>query len=90
MDSGERDALFAACSNAGRWGPEDEMGTLNLIGPETRRGAAQLVVERLSVSMAADLSLPHTPSTDDLQAHTGDRLAGQPDRHLVTRKRHGG
>ena len=54
-------ALFAACSNAGRWGPDDELGTLNLITPATRRRAAQLVTEGLSVSMASDLSVQHTP-----------------------------
>src|ERR671920_1528129 len=62
-------ALFAACSNAGRWGPDDELGTLNLITPATRRRAAQLVVEGLSVSMASDLSVQHTPSSDSLRSH---------------------
>jgi kynurenine formamidase len=63
-------ALLAACSNAGRWGPDDELGTLNLITPATRRRAAQLVVEGMSVSMASDLSIQHTPSTDSLTGHT--------------------
>jgi len=57
-------ALFATCSNAGRWGPDDELGTLNLITPATRRRAARLVTEGLSVSMAADLSVQHSPTTD--------------------------
>ena len=26
--------LFERCSNWGRWGAEDQRGTLNLIGPE--------------------------------------------------------
>ena len=63
-------ALFATCSNAGRWGPDDELGTLNLITPDKRRRAAQLVVEGLSVSMAADLSVQHTPMSDGLRRHT--------------------
>ena len=62
--------LFAACSNAGRWGPDDELGTLNLITPDKRRRAAQLVVEGLSVSMAADLSVQHTHLSDGLRTHT--------------------
>ncbi len=66
----QRAALFAACSNAGRWGPDDELGTLNLITPTTRRRAARLVVEGVSVSMAADLSAQHSPLTDSLQIHT--------------------
>jgi kynurenine formamidase len=70
VEDDERAALFAACSNAGRWGPDDELGTLNLITPATRRRAAQLVTEGLSVSMAADLSIEHTPRTDSLTSHT--------------------
>jgi kynurenine formamidase len=69
VEEDERAALFAACSNAGRWGPHDELGTLNLITPEVRRRAAQLVTEGLSVSMAADLSVEHTPRTDSLTRH---------------------
>jgi kynurenine formamidase len=70
VETRELAALFAACSNAGRWGPDDELGTLNLITPATRRRAAQLVTEGLSVSMASDLSVHHTPSTDSLTNHT--------------------
>lgn len=69
VEAEERAALLAVCSNAGRWGPDDELGTLNLITPETRRRAAQLVVEGLSVSMASDLSVQQTPMTDSLQRH---------------------
>jgi len=41
-------------SNWGRWGADDEIGTLNLITPEKRRRAAALVTEGISVSLAAD------------------------------------
>jgi kynurenine formamidase len=41
-------------SNWGRWGPNDEIGALNLITPETRRRAAALVRDGVSVSLAAD------------------------------------
>ena len=37
-------------SNWGRWGPEDEMGTLNLITPEKRAQAGRLVKEGITVS----------------------------------------
>jgi kynurenine formamidase len=43
-------------SNWGRWGPNDEMGTLNLLTPAKRRQAAMLVKEGLSVSLASDAS----------------------------------
>ena len=42
-------------SNWGRWGPEDELGTANLITPEKRRAAAALVTEGISVSLAHDI-----------------------------------
>lgn len=43
-------------SNWGRWGPEDEIGTLNLITPEKRRIAAALVENGIAVSLARDVS----------------------------------
>ena len=39
-------------SNWGRWGPDDEMGALNLITPAKRRAAAALVQEGITVSLA--------------------------------------
>ena len=41
-------------SNWGRWGADDERGTLNLITPESRVRAARLVKDGLSVSLARD------------------------------------
>src|SRR5437773_9384259 len=43
-------------SNWGRWGRNDEMGTLNLITPAKRKQAAALVKEGFSVSLARDAS----------------------------------
>jgi kynurenine formamidase len=45
-------ASFEQLSNAGRWGPEDELGTLNLITPEHRRRAAGLIERGEVVSLA--------------------------------------
>ena len=39
-------------SNWGRWGKDDQKGTLNYITPETRLKAAQLVQEGVAVSLA--------------------------------------
>jgi kynurenine formamidase len=36
-------ALFDRVSNWGRWGPDDQRGTLNLLGPEATRAAAALI-----------------------------------------------
>ena len=41
-------------SNWGRWGPDDQIGTLNLITSEKRKQAASLVREGISVSLARD------------------------------------
>jgi kynurenine formamidase len=72
-------------SNWGRWGPDDQLGTLNLITPEVRRRAAALVVEGITVSCAWDLST--MPQAGDMfgpvQRHmlmTGEGLA---DEHRV-------
>ena len=41
-------------SNWGRWGKDDEIGTVNLITPAKRKQAAALVKEGFSVSLAGD------------------------------------
>jgi len=42
-------------SNWGRWGPDDELGALNLITPAKRREAAALVRDGVTVSLASIL-----------------------------------
>lgn len=49
------DAWIVRLSNAGRWGPEDELGTLNFITPSVRRRAASTVRDGISVSLAHEL-----------------------------------
>jgi kynurenine formamidase len=44
-------------SNWGRWGPDDEMGALNLITPDKRRTAAGLVRLGRTVSLASTVDL---------------------------------
>ena len=41
-------------SNWGRWGKEDQLGALNLVTSATRKRAAELVHEGVSVSLARD------------------------------------
>jgi kynurenine formamidase len=48
-------AYHEQLSNWGRWGADDQLGTLNLVTPEVRRDAAGLVQEGISVSCAWDL-----------------------------------
>lgn len=56
LDSEQFDRLFNEVSNWGRWGEDDELGTLNLITPEKRRAAAGLVKEGHTVSLALELN----------------------------------
>ena len=43
-------------SNWGRWGAEDELGTVNLITPEKRRAAARLVQDGVPVTCSRPIS----------------------------------
>lgn len=51
-------------SNHGRWGADDQLGTLNLITDETRRAAARLVRSGVSVSLAHELLTVAAEDTD--------------------------
>lgn len=50
-------------SNWGRWGAEDERGTLNLIGPEQTRRAIGLVQAGVTLSCARQISYQAGPDT---------------------------
>jgi kynurenine formamidase len=65
--------LFDRCSNWGRWGPDDQRGTLNLITPEHRLRAAALVREGVTVSCS------HPINT------VGDNENSSPAMHFVVR-----
>ncbi len=43
MTKADVDRWMTELSNWGRWGKDDQLGTLNLITPAKRRGAAALV-----------------------------------------------
>jgi kynurenine formamidase len=47
--------LFRTCSNAGRWGADDQQGTLNFITAESRRAALQTVRTGECISLGADV-----------------------------------
>jgi kynurenine formamidase len=55
MGDAQVDALIARISNWGRWGPEDELGTLNFITPEVRVGAARSIRTGKCFSLAIPL-----------------------------------
>jgi kynurenine formamidase len=53
-------SYFSELSNWGRWGPDDRLGTLNLMTDETRRAAACLVRDGRAVSLSRDMD-PRAP-----------------------------
>jgi len=56
VSKAEFETLFQTVCNWGRWGADDEKGTLNYITPELVRQASSLVRSGLSVSMAVPIN----------------------------------
>jgi kynurenine formamidase len=73
LSEAEFHELARRLSNWGRWGADDEAGTLNFITPEKRRSAARLATEGITVSCSTDL--PVAPAPDN----------PRPTRHLTYR-----
>lgn len=63
-------ALYARVNNAGRWGADDELGTLNHITPERRKAAAALVRVGRTVSLALPLASRPAPHLGAFLEHT--------------------
>jgi kynurenine formamidase len=68
MEDDELVALFSECSNQGRWGLDDELGTLNYVTPAKRVTAATLVTEGVVVALGQPLST--TPSQTNVRPAT--------------------
>lgn len=64
-------------SNWGRWGPDDELGTLNLITAEKRRQAAALVQDGVAVSLARDVDKETAPDNPQPLEHSLRWSGGQ-------------
>ena len=80
------DALARELSNWGRWGDEDELGTLNLITPEKRLQAAACVRSGTILSLGLELraDLPQPPGSgrlnpQHLMTETGSDAAARDD-----------
>jgi kynurenine formamidase len=65
----EFDRLFESLKNWGRWGPEDEKGTLNYLTPDKVRAAAALVRSGLSVSMSIPINTAAGPDNPNPAIH---------------------
>jgi kynurenine formamidase len=59
----ELDSMFETLKNWGRWGVDDQRGTLNFLTPARRVAAATLVRSGESVSLAHDLATDPRPET---------------------------
>jgi kynurenine formamidase len=60
LSEDELQAMFERCSNTGRWGADDELGTLNYITAQKRIAAAGLVKTGEVVSVGRDLLTQQT------------------------------
>ena len=61
-------------SNWGRWGTNDQLGTLNLVTPEKRKQAAALARDGVSVSLARDLEKEKAVDNGSPFLHFMDRV----------------
>lgn len=70
------DRWASELSNQGRWGANDELGTLNLITPAHRVSASRLVTEGISVSLSHDYIKERA---EDATSPLGHELLGSPE-----------
>src|SRR5690242_13097435 len=80
MTKADIDRWMTELSNWGRWGKEDQMGTINLITPAKRKQAAALVRSGVSVSLSRLAETEKGPDNNLPFAHvmtgTGDKASG--------------
>ena len=63
------DRLYESLKNWGKWGKDDELGTLNYITPEKMRAAAALVKSGRSVSMEIPINTAAGPDNPNPAIH---------------------
>lgn len=80
----EFDQLFLSVCNWGRWGPDDDRGTLNYLTPEHVRAAAALVRSGRTVSLSLPINTvagpdnPHPSIHYMVRAHDIHQERGEP------------
>ena len=82
VSQAQYDAWLTELSNWGRWGKDDEIGTLNLITPEKRKAALALVKEGVPVSLSTNTAFEKAidvPCPAE-RAMTSSTLVGATDR----------
>ncbi len=70
MTKADIDRWMTELSNWGRWGKDDQLGTLNLITPAKRREAVALVKEGYSISMAHNVLTEKAVDNENPFVHT--------------------
>ena len=65
----EFDAIYESVKNWGRWGPDDELGTLNYITPDTVRAAAATVRSGRRATMAIAMNTAAGPDNPSPVTH---------------------
>ena len=76
LTSKDIEQMMTSLSNWGRWGPQDQLGAVNLITPQIRKQAAALVKDGLSVSLAHDatkVKIGGSPAFEHKMLLTGQR-----------------
>lgn len=69
VSGGEFDELFQRVSNWGRWGPDDERGTLNYLTAERVRASAALVRSGRTVSLSLPINTVAGPDNPHPSVH---------------------
>ncbi len=69
VSAAEFHELFVLVSNSGRWGTDDEQGTLNYLKPEHVRGAASLVKSGRTVSLSLPINTVAGPDNPRPSVH---------------------
>ncbi len=59
---------FERLSNWGRWGPDDDLGTMNFVTDERRRASAAEIRHGIAVSCAHDIDTAHRPDMQNRPA----------------------
>jgi kynurenine formamidase len=78
LTDAELEAMFHRCSNAGRRGRDDEIGTLNYITPAKRIASAALVKTGEVVSVGRDLSTRRSKTNQEPVTHIMTFTASSP------------
>jgi kynurenine formamidase len=76
MTKADVDKWMTELSNWGRWGKDDQAGTLNFITPAKRKQAAALVKEGVAVSLAHDIDTEKAEDNASPMVHTMNPRAG--------------